>query len=131
VVPCSKNKPCPIGGFVPGLSIAVDSPGPPHHQVDENHPIIGEMDPELLSMGFKVLNAKACQGGLELFQLADAELHLNLSPFEHLPQPIGVVVNERTFCHGLLYLPSYTIHRIYPEFQVDLGFKASTPLDMI
>jgi hypothetical protein len=53
--------------------------------VDEKYPIIGEMNPELLSMGFNVLNVKACQGGLELFQLADAELHLNLSPLEYLP----------------------------------------------
>ncbi len=107
---CPENEPGPIGGFVPGLSIAVDSPGPPHHQVDENHPIIGKMDPELLSMGFNVLNAEACQGGLELLQLANAELHPNFSAFERLPQPIGVVVNERTFRHGLLHLPSYTRH---------------------
>jgi len=110
VVPCSKNEPGPIGGFVPGLSIAVDSPGSPHHQVDEKHPIIGKMDPELLSMGFNVLDAEAFQGGLELLQLADAELHPNLSAFKHLPQPIGVVVNERTLRHGLMHLPSYTPH---------------------
>jgi hypothetical protein len=53
-----ENEPGSLAGFVPGISFSVDSPRSPHHQVDEEHPIIGEIDAELFSMGLDILNAK-------------------------------------------------------------------------